>query len=118
MKWGRHPGRVRERLAALLLKKGVIVSPYDLWAQEGGYRHMHWDLARWGSNDARWEGGRAPDGTEYHGQVLLCSWSTMSECVRWGVAVGKFTDSWGHVDVEHARQPGQTSPRASKERAT
>lgn len=107
MKQGKHPGRTRERLAELLKDKGLIVSPYDLWVQEGGYRRSTWDLARWGSNDAKWVDGKGPDGEPWGLKVILSSWSTMTECVRYGIDIGKFDEfgSWGHVSVEHARQP-------------
>jgi len=111
MKWGKHPGRIRERIAALLAEKGLIVSPYDLWVQEGGYRHRHWDLARWGTNHARWKDSRDPDGNERKHDVHVSSWSTMTECVRWGIEIGKFDGSWNHVSAEHARQPGQEAKR-------
>lgn len=108
MKWGKHPGRTRIRVADLLAERGLIVSPYDLWVQEGGYRHRYWDLARWGTNEARWEDGRDPDGKERTGKVFVSSWSTMTECVQWGIEIGQFDDTWNHVAAEHARRPGST----------
>lgn len=102
MKWGRHPGRVREKLAELLAEKGLIVSPYDLWTQEGAYRSRYWDLARWGSSEARWKDGKDPDGKPYHLTVRLSSWSTMSDCVKYGIEIGE-DDGWRHVAVESAR---------------
>src|SRR4051812_8298642 len=104
MRPGKHPGRIRERLAALLAAKGLVVVPRDLWTQEGGYRHRHWDLARWGTSDARWEGGKAPDGTPWGMTVHVSSWSTMTECVRHGIEMGKEDrfGMWNHVAVECA----------------
>lgn len=109
MKFGKHPGRTRCRLAELLAEKGIIVSPYDLWTQEGGYRSFYWDLARWGTNDAKFKDEKAPDGTAWHGNVILSSWSCMWECVKWGIEIGKDEPfgMWNHVSVEHARKPGE-----------
>lgn len=105
MRPGKHPGRTRERLAALLLEKGLAVSPYDLWVQEGGYRHRNWDLARWGSNHAKWVNGKDPEGNPWDLPVTLCSWSTMTQCVRYGIEICNFdrNGAWRHVQVENAR---------------
>lgn len=70
------PGRVRVRLAKLLAGRGVTVDPQDLWCQEGGYRRHTWDLACWGSNHAEYQGRK----------VHLCSWCTMSACVKYGIS--------------------------------
>ncbi len=107
MRPDKHPGRIRWRLAELLKEKGLIVSPYDLWVQEGGYRHRNWDLARWGSNNARWVDDKCPDGKPWVLEVILSSWSRMTQCVRYGIEIGKFDklETWGHVSVEHAKRP-------------
>jgi hypothetical protein len=104
MKWGKHPGRVRLRLAALLLQKGIEVSPYDLWVQEGAYRSHYWDLACWGTDKAKFVNGIAPDGTPFPYEVQLSSWSTMTDCVRRGIDAGKEDEfgTWHHVAVECA----------------
>jgi hypothetical protein len=100
----KHPGLVRERLAALLLERGLSVSPYDLWTQEGAYRSQYWGLARWGSNDAKWLSGTDPDGKAWHMPVQLSSWSRMRDCVRFGIEIGneERSGAWSHVGVEHA----------------
>jgi hypothetical protein len=107
--WQRNPGRTRKRLCALLLRHGIVVEPGDLWTQEGGYRSPQWDLARWGTYRARFVDGKAPDGTEWTHDVILSSWSKMTECLKWGISVGKEDEFglWNHVSVEHARQPGE-----------
>lgn len=107
MRPGKHPGRIRIRLAELLLDKGIVVSPYDLWTQEGGYRHMTWDLARWGSYEATFPNGITPDGSTFHGKVHLSSWSTMTDCVRFGIEVFKEDKFgiWNWVCVERAEPP-------------
>lgn len=103
---GRHPGPTRIKLAELLAEKGIVVSPYDLWVQEGGYRHRNWDLARWGSNHARWATGKDPEGHIYHLEIHLCSWSRMTDCVKHGIEIsnfdGEYKGAWHHVGVEHA----------------
>lgn len=113
MKSGKHPGRIRWRLSELLLAKGLIVSPYDLWTQDGGYRHRHWDLARWGSNHARFVDGLAPDGSPWDLDVHLSSWSRMTDCVRFGVEIGKEDEcgTWWWVGVERAGMK-KSAPRA------
>jgi hypothetical protein len=108
MRFGKHPGRLRDKLAVLLLKHGLIVSPYDLWVQEGGYRRHTWDLACWGSNDAAWVNETGPNGKPYCGHVLLCSWDTMTRCCRYGIEISNFDGEfspWGHVEVHSARPP-------------
>src|SRR5688572_29514379 len=103
MEWGKHPGRVREKLAALLLEHNLAVSPYDLNTQEGAYRSRYWDLCRWYTDDAKWADGKAPDGTPWPWPVRIASWSTMTMCVRHGVMVDRHPrDTWGSVEVEHA----------------
>jgi len=112
MKQGKHPGRVRERVAARLLACGIVCSPYDLWTQEGYYRIGGFDGARWGAYKARFVNGIAPDGTAYHGTVHLCSWDTMTECARYGFDTPFSKDrsmGWGLVDLSSARPT--TTPR-------
>ena len=98
-----EPGRTRWRLSELLAEKGITVSPYDLWVQEGGYRHRHWDLARWGSNEARWTSGKDPDGKVWTLSLHLCSWSRMTDCIKHGIEIGQYVNSdWSMTEVEHA----------------
>jgi len=52
-----------------------IPNEHCFWIQQGGYRHHHWDLARWGA-DFRDEQGRF---------WRIYSWCTMTECVRYGI---------------------------------
>lgn len=81
----RKVGHIRERLAELLLQEGISVEPDDLWMQEGFYRSRYHDLARWGSYTARWVTGKAPDGCRWTLPIHLCSWDTMTDCVRHGL---------------------------------
>ena len=85
------PGRVRLRLAKLLEGIGVKVDPYDLWCQEGGYRHHNWDLACWGAYSAEYKGEK----------VHLCSWDTMTKCVRFGVEIVGW---WTETQLEICRK--------------
>lgn len=109
----REPGRIRRRLAALLAEKGLIVAPEHLWTQEGGYRHHYWDLARWGTNHARWKDGvNLLTGQPFTLEVQLSSWSKMADCVKYGIELAQEDMSW-HVGVESAAPPrakGQTAP--------
>lgn len=86
--WQRNPGRTRLRLCRLLLRHGIIVEPEDLWTQEGGYRSRHWDLARWGSYHAWWKDGKTPDGNPWSHEFHISSWSTMTDCLKYGIGVG------------------------------
>lgn len=77
----RNIGRIREKLADLLTKalterekREINVDPEDFWIQEGTYRHVTWDMARWGVNN-----GRVP--------FVIHSWDTMSDCVKHGISV-------------------------------
>ncbi len=100
----RGAGRIREKLAKLLGEKGILVDPEDLWTQEGAYRSVHWDLARWGTMEAKFKDGKAPDGTDWHQSVQLSSWSTMTDCCKYGIDIGKEDEFglWNWVGVEHA----------------
>lgn len=78
----RNPGRVRERLAPLLLKDlGIIADPEDLWTQEGFYRNNKHDLARWGANGCRFEPETAKRLGFTH-SFNVSSWDTMTECCQ------------------------------------
>jgi hypothetical protein len=69
-----HIGRVRWKLFEMLTEHFSIRTPEDLWMQEGAYRSRYWDLARWGAD---W---RDEKGVYWR----VFSWSTMSDCVRYG----------------------------------
>jgi hypothetical protein len=99
----RPVGRIRRRLAALLAEQGLIVDPADLWVQESGYRGRKWDLARWGSNHARWRDGIDQlTGKPYAYDIHLSSWSKMTDCVRHGISIGPDNPHWC-VSVESRR---------------
>lgn len=66
----------RERLSALLAEKGIEIKPYDLDTQQGAYRSVLWDLARW-FGSATYKGRR----------LNVCSWCTMTDCVRYGIDI-------------------------------
>ncbi len=71
--------RISERLAELLndaLKPDRPISASDLWMQHGDYRKARWDLTRWGAT-VRVNGA----------DRSVCSWDTMTECVRKGFNV-------------------------------
>lgn len=100
----RKVGQIRERLAELLLQEGISVDPGDLWTQEGFYRSRYHDLARWGSNVARWVSGKDPDGKPWSLPLCLCSWDTMTSCVRHGITFSSYErHGWGTgVEIHHA----------------
>lgn len=69
-----HAGRVKVRLAEMLRAAGFYLEPDDLEDSKGYWRMPQQDVMRW---DAwAFSGGRT---------VHICSWSTMSDCVRRGI---------------------------------
>ncbi len=73
----KKPGRVRIKLAKMLNEIGFTkVTPEDIDSQPGDYRKKTWDLACWMVDTEK-------DGIHYH----LCSWSTMSGCIKSGLVV-------------------------------
>ena len=102
---GQRAGRVRIRLAAVLLRDlGVLVAPEDLWTQDGAYRAAQWDLARWGTSEAYLTAEEAARRGVYPARFSLSSWDTMTECGQKGVCwVGGATDSnYREVSVKDA----------------
>jgi hypothetical protein len=101
------PGRVRERLAKVLLRDlGVVVDPHDLWTQEGFYRSRYHDLARWGTSRAYFtEKGAKKLGVDLHytsHPFHLLSWDTMTESCRKGVrwvSPDRFEETYNEVSV-------------------
>jgi hypothetical protein len=104
----RKVGRTRLRMMAMLAEHGIKVD--DLWLQEGGYRHHHWDLARWGGSGT-WTGNpknlkplycekqpEPPPGL----QVTVYSWDKMTECVRNGFTIRMDERGWCEAEV-HAK---------------
>ena len=95
-KWdARTVGSVKLRLFKKLREAGIpIPAPECLWGQQGGYRGRHWDLARWGA-----------DFTDENGKHwIVYSWSTMTECARYGVLVH---------DTHHRDLPGDCEVSAN-----
>ena len=95
---GRKIGRTRIRLATILSElfsqkygAAVTVEPEDLWMQEGGYRSVHWDLARWGGAVPK---ERCPPGIY---RISFCSWDRMGDCCRFGIA----EPEWNSQDLPH-----------------
>lgn len=74
-------GRVREKLAALLLAEGIDIDPYDLRWQDGAYATVHWDCCKWYGEGKSIGRADCPDGFSVH----VSSWSTMTECARYGI---------------------------------
>ena len=113
----RGTGKTRIKLAARLLEKGILVDPADIWEQLGNYRHGTWDVVRWGSNKARWA-TVDPRGRDHAGRcITLSSWSTMGDCVRYGVEFSDFNShadggaDWNHVDLSDAKPlPTKAAP--------
>ena len=57
--------------------------------QEGFYRNGYHDLARWGSNHAVAHGKK----------VHLCSWDTMTDCVKYGILEWEISRNELKVDI-------------------
>lgn len=73
----KNPGRIAMKLAKILQDAGVpIPDATCFWIQQGGYRHRYWDLARWGAD---WKAD--------HQFWRLYSWSTMTNCVQYGIVL-------------------------------
>lgn len=111
-------GRVRIALARLLAAQGIEVDPANLWCQQGAYRSPKWDLARWGG-DGVWAGNPYNLTDPIHGspcvgsQVHVSSWSTMTECVRYGIEVSPDRyNGWWMTDVDPATPPTPSAPPA------
>ncbi len=69
-------GKIKHKLLRLLNEAGLDIPDVDcFWVQMGGYRHRFWDLARWGAD---W----GVNGSCY-------SYSTMTECVKYGLEVSR-----------------------------
>jgi hypothetical protein len=73
----KEPGKIKVKLTEMLQAIGVSVSPYDLWVQQGVYRSIQWDCARWGGHNATYNNQR----------LQLTSWDTMTSCVRYGITI-------------------------------
>lgn len=79
-----QPGRIQVALCNKLQAAGIPIPNAEcFWIQQGGYRHHHWDLAKWGA-DFRDEQGRF---------WCIHSWSTMTECVRYGFDIDLSQDT-------------------------
>ena len=105
----RRPGRIRRQLAAILRRDLEIdITAYDLWTQQGAYRHVTWDLARWGGTCHRWTGSCWV-------QLTVCSWDTMTDIVRAGSARPLSDEGYGPdgevVAWEADEQTASASPR-------
>lgn len=93
MNYGKYPGRIREKLAEMLTKQiGKEVHAVDIWRQSP--RHIRfYGSAVWGADT-------------YTGKSSICSWSTMTECVRHGFTVEKAAHKTAFADYEiHANIP-------------
>lgn len=69
-----NPGRIREKLAEMLSEQiGRPVHAVDIWRQSP--RHIRfYGAAVWGADT-------------YTGKSSICSWDTMTDCVRHGFSV-------------------------------
>ncbi len=106
----KHIGRIKWKLFDLLQDAGLdIITPENFWMQQGGFRHHHWGLACWGAD---WRDDKN------HILGSCHSWSTMTECVRYGIAI-RLDDphSWeisSKMTVEESRHERE---KAEKKRA-
>jgi hypothetical protein len=69
----------REKLVELLSHLGFEVHLEDIWEQSGDYRKNRWGGARWGAHNVQRDNDVL--------KVQLCSWDTMTQCVRYGITV-------------------------------
>ena len=87
----RPPGRLKVRLAEMLNEcmPGWTFSPWDIRVPEGYYR------SSWQVGCYRWEARGASDGTcDGHGHkgamnAYISSFSTITDCVRYGFVGGR-----------------------------
>lgn len=96
----RQVGRIRQKMAEMLQALGLEVSAFDIWIQEGAYRSVQMDLARWGVSKP----GGVQTNDKYPGGagccVTLYSYDLMTECVRYGITLSPDNrDGWRFVDI-------------------
>lgn len=97
-------GRVRIRLWELLQEAGFsIPGPEDFWMQEGAYRGMRMDLARWGAD---WKGLTLDKSHVAHHTIF--SWDTMTECVKLGIVFSD--DGPGRYEIYRNEEPHEKTP--------
>ncbi len=109
----RRPGRLRERLAALLREKGMDIDAEDIIEARGWYRSSPYSEAyRW---EARGRAGTLTVENE-HGRTLayrpdesvtVMSWDTMGECVRNGFSLSHFSQDLESMIDAHANERRQ-----------
>lgn len=100
-------GRVREKLAALLLAEGIDIDPRDLSWQDGAYATVQWDCAKWFGDGKSVGRSDCPDGFS----VRISSWSTMTECARYGIDLSHDSrDLRGTYEIS-AREPAKKEGR-------
>ncbi len=95
-------GRVREKLAALLLAEGFDIDPFDLRWADGQNSHVTEDCVRWDvyvSNCTRSDCPSIPPSVK----VYISSWDTMTLCVRKGIVVARDPDTPWRYEI-HARE--------------
>lgn len=79
--------RIRDRLADLLAVEGFKVHPDDLRPVQGRERSdFRFDIYRWTGHGVAIN---HPKFSYSHVNVSFESWSTMTDCVRYGITVGK-----------------------------
>jgi len=90
----REVGRVRISLAAMLSRElGVPVIPEELWVQNPTYTRL-WGCALWGGFTAN--------------KSSLCSWSRMTDCLKYGFTItrgGK--NSYAEIEISAKDTKGQ-----------
>lgn len=95
-------GRVREKLAALLLTEGFDVDPFDLRWADGQNSHVTEDCVRWDTYPTacmRTDSPPTPPGVK----VYIYSWDTMTSCARYGIVVDPDADIPWRYQV-HSRE--------------
>jgi hypothetical protein len=82
----REVGRVRIKLAAMLSRElGVPVIPEELWVQNPAYSRL-WGCALWGGFTSN--------------RRSLCSWSRMSDCLKYGFTITRGgTNAYADIEI-------------------
>ncbi len=101
----RPVGRVRHKLAEMLTKElGFFVRAESIWRQSPVHIRFY-GCAVWGADG--YECVALKDGRVVDAAKSVCSWCTMTECVRYGFVVTKDASGRGYADYEiTAKKPG------------
>lgn len=94
-------GRTRIKLAAMLTKAlGFEIKPEDFWLQDPTHLRVTWDCAAWGADV------KAPDADVI--VHTICSFDSMTECVRNGFTFIYEKGINAYADYEIVAKPRKT----------